>query len=529
MINKVIIKALCLIIFLTITSQGSQPDSQATAQIMDLPLDGGATYHFLIFAGKQTDNPFRMAVIGDSIAWGNGLNQIDKYYDQVAERLHKKLNRPVEVTVYAHSGAVIFSDATGESKNANLGSSYPTLIEQAENIQDNVDLILVSGGINDVGLGNILDPNTPEGNIRSLSESITGHMKKLLQHLLEKTSDKGTCIIVTGYYHLITEESKLEPQDRVIGAFLSLTSEKTKSEALKVLASACVDPTLSAAKKQAAISSAEALYNNAISMGTEDSNLRTNSDTFYLTSTNSLDTAVKDANKGQNRVIFIDPMFERTNSYRASGSFLWELNSDYKSNDDQYYERYELTKNIVNPATKFKDSINAIGHPNVKGASKYADLIEASLKSRIPGWSQTAPATEKPTSAAVDALSIGSGTLEEKSIENVRKVIDSYLVLASSYGSSSISYDIIDAKSFDRKVEAARYMNDMGITYDETQVALAMIDTYGLEDTGFCIVIVEYNFVLFGQDISVLTPAVCDENGESIGYNAFQELAQGYS
>jgi len=123
--------------------------------------------------------------------------------------------------------------------------------------------------------------------------------------------------------------------------------------------------------------------------------------------------------------------------------------------------------------------------------------------------------------------------LEQKSIRSVREVIDSYLLLISGYGSSSssssISYEIIGAKSFGAKTDAARYMNDMGITYDETQVTLAMIDTYGLEDTGFCIVVVKYNLMLFGQGINMLTPAVCDEKGESIGYNALKELSKGHS
>lgn len=135
-----------------------------------------------------------------------------------------------------------------------------------------------------------------------------------------------------------------------------------------------------------------------------------------------------------------------------------------------------------------------------------------------------------PTTTQEDQLKSEYSDLEQKSIRNVREVIDSYIVLVTGYGSSSsISYDIIDAKSFGKKTDAARYMNDMGITYEGTQEALAMIDTYGFEDTGFCIVIVKYNLVLFGQNISLLTPVVCDEKGESIGYNAFQELMQGYS
>lgn len=118
--------------------------------------------------------------------------------------------------------------------------------------------------------------------------------------------------------------------------------------------------------------------------------------------------------------------------------------------------------------------------------------------------------------------------LEIESIRKVREAIDSYMSIISEYG-SSISYDVVDAKSFDRKEDAARYLNDRGIAYEDTLEALNVIDVYGLESTGFCLVVIEYDFVLFGETLSILTCAVCDEKGESIGYKAFQELMQGYS
>jgi hypothetical protein len=385
------------------TTENSMSTIYGPPIVYSEPSDGGATYHSVLPIGEQTANPFKMAVIGDSIAWGNGLNQEDKYYNQVAEWLRKTLNRPVEVTVYAHSGAVI-SGATGESKDPNLNSGYPTLMDQAKNIKDDVDLILVSGGINDVGIGNILDANTPSATIEQRSKDIINPMKNLLTYLLDETDAK---IIVTGYYPLITEESNVELQDRAVSGALSLTSEKTKSEASKVLVAAVADPTLSAAKKEAALSAAEGLFNNVVSWGAEDSNLRINSDTFYAISTTSLETAVNDANKGKNRITFIDPLFQRENGYGASESFLWELNRDYTSNDDQYDERSELAKNIVNPITKAENKINSIGHPNANGALKYADLIETSLKSKVPDWLQS-DATEDTGFAALDAFSIGT-------------------------------------------------------------------------------------------------------------------------
>jgi len=183
---------------------------------------------------------YHIAVIGDSIAWGNGLKKENRYYYQVADWLYKKLNSPVDVTVYAHSGAVI-SGESGKSINPSLNSRSPTLMDQATNIigKDGVDIIFVSGGINDVGINNILDANTPTATISTLSESIRVPMENLLKYLLHETDAK---IIVTGYYPLITEESKVEIQDRAVAGALATQSEKTTSQTWNVLIAAIADP-----------------------------------------------------------------------------------------------------------------------------------------------------------------------------------------------------------------------------------------------------------------------------------------------
>ena len=69
----------------------------------------------------KNNEVFNMVVIGDSIAWGNGLNKKSKYSYLVADWLQEKLNRPVEVTVYAHSGAAIAGES-GKSIDPNLNS-----------------------------------------------------------------------------------------------------------------------------------------------------------------------------------------------------------------------------------------------------------------------------------------------------------------------------------------------------------------------------------------------------------------------
>jgi|WetSurMetagenome_2_1015567.scaffolds.fasta_scaffold07385_2 lysophospholipase L1-like esterase len=340
---------------------------------------------YIIFPyNAKKSEAYHIAVIGDSIAWGNGLEEQNKYCYQVAEWLYKKINIPVDVTVYAHSGASI-SGEPGESIDPSLNSKTPTLMQQAKNIKDKdeLDLILVSGGINDVGIGNILDANTPSQDIVSLTESINASMKKLLTFLVDETDAN---IIVTGYYPIITEDSKVEPQDRAIAGCLATLSEKTKSQTTSVLLAALSDPT--AAKAEAAWYLIEGIANNIDNIFEEDANLRSNSDIFYSASAKILDAAAKDIDKKQDRVMFVDPMFGRNNSYRASDSFLWVLKKDLKTNDDRYEERAKLAEKTyaldLNPLDldlikQAENKINPIAHPNVKGANKYAHAIESVL------------------------------------------------------------------------------------------------------------------------------------------------------
>jgi|WetSurMetagenome_2_1015567.scaffolds.fasta_scaffold05323_2 WD40 repeat protein/lysophospholipase L1-like esterase len=378
-------------IVLALMAQGAAAEGQ-TAPCGEA--SGSDTDYTITPCNVQNNEAFNIVVIGDSIAWGNGLNRKNKYSFLVADWLQEKLNRPVEVTVYAHSGAAI----TGESGNPidpNLNSKSPTLMDQAKNIKnkDDVDLILVSGGINDVGIQNIMDANTPAETINSLSESIKDPMANLLAYLLEETNAK---IIVTGYYPIITEDSVVEIQDRGVAGALALTSEKTISQSKSALISAVADPT--AAKVEAAWYLIEGIANNIDNIGEEDANLRANSDTFYAISSDSLWKAVDAADKGQNRIKFIDPLFERKNSYRASNSFLWELNHDLKTNDFQYQERAELVEktyaldlNPLNQIKRVENKINPIAHPNRKGAAKYADAIKAAIGSKGLSWLDNSP------------------------------------------------------------------------------------------------------------------------------------------
>jgi lysophospholipase L1-like esterase len=349
-----------------------------------LPLEDGETYHSILPISRETANPYRLAVIGDSVAWGNGLNQEHKYYNLVAEWLRANLGKPVEIIVYAHSGAHI-SGASGESvKNANLNSVYPSLMYQAKNVPNNVDLILVSGGINDIGIANILDPKTSEDTIKNRSENIQEPMKELLMYLVDNTKPDAN-IIVTGYYPLITDDSKLGLKDRAAGALIARGSEESVSQELINLAASEDNPSLGSAVTT--WQSAKEFGINLENIIENDPLFKANSYTFYSTSSNSLNAAVNDVNNaiGGNRVAFVDPLFQSNNGYRASESYLWEFKpgASIESNDEQFDERSKLT----NPLD-YENKDNALDHPNVKGASRYFDLIKATLQSKRLNWLQ---------------------------------------------------------------------------------------------------------------------------------------------
>jgi len=167
------------------------------------------TDHFIYPNNALDINVFRMVVIGDSIAWGEGLNRDEKYYYLVAKWLNEELNRPIDVTVYAHNAAELESSAGPECKYPECTNSNPSILKQADLIRNpnRVDLILISGGINDVDvLGNVGNIDIVSSDIRRITrQEIQESMTELLNKLLMKSENAK--IIVTGYYRIITDSS----------------------------------------------------------------------------------------------------------------------------------------------------------------------------------------------------------------------------------------------------------------------------------------------------------------------------------
>jgi hypothetical protein len=177
--------------------------------------------------------PFEIIAIGDSIIWGAGLSDNQKFTYQVASFIKSKLpGREVHVHNFAHAGARILPNAEQDEKlpaHAEVPTPYPSITWQVARAanelastngrryvppihpqvsRDNVALVLLSGGLNDVGMKRLLTPDPTPGAMAVRSAGRTAcvdRMKTLLPTVL--STFPNAKVVVTNYYPLISEQS----------------------------------------------------------------------------------------------------------------------------------------------------------------------------------------------------------------------------------------------------------------------------------------------------------------------------------
>lgn len=192
--NKTALHSLCLIVFLVFSAQ---------AVVADCPNKA-----------VPTGDPLHMLVLGDSVMWGQGLRNEEKFSSRVKCWLEEKLDRQVRVHVEAHSGAVISGAPEARlefvTSDGEVNNSSPTINEQLDHAirfyQDShasPALILMNGCINDVGVSNLLSASTPLELLRAQARKSCGEdMQLLLQRV--KTSFPESQVLVTSYYPIVS-------------------------------------------------------------------------------------------------------------------------------------------------------------------------------------------------------------------------------------------------------------------------------------------------------------------------------------
>ena len=291
---------------------------------------------------------FRIVTLGDSVAWGQGLPDVQKYDSMVRDSLSSRPAGVARLQRQAHSGAVIDATPTiGAAAPGEVPAIRPTVIEQCDSFTDSpetVDLVLVNGGINDVGVTTILNPFDRLPSLGSrIERACYDGMLLLLRKIASKFSKRTCRILVTGYYAIVSRYSDPLGVHRFLNLF-GITA-----------------PTF--------LTTADAILEPVIDR----------CETFFLDSTNHFQRAV--AATGDPRISFVLSTFTDENAiFVPDTSCLFGLGIDeLLSPEDPVAKdrkvQCDITHNPLEfPARELCYRASA-GHPNQAGAIKYKTQI----------------------------------------------------------------------------------------------------------------------------------------------------------
>ena len=202
---------------------GPYPPAQASVKTLVDPL---------LPANTPPSSTLKMVTLGDSVVWGDGNTDQNKFVVKVAHDLANATGRSTTVVAYAHSGARL---ATADDPNSlvptdgpvyqmDLNSERPTTAEQercAAAHDADAEVVILDGCINEVGATKIALPiplnwTTAKHIHQSAYASCSQPMLDLLNQV--KLSFSKATILVINYYQVVTGLSTLEFKQQLPGS-----------------------------------------------------------------------------------------------------------------------------------------------------------------------------------------------------------------------------------------------------------------------------------------------------------------------
>ena len=380
-------------------------------KLSTLFLTGVAVSPKQVFSLDSQKRDLQMLVVGDSVMWGQGLLEQDKFWFLTKQWLENETGRKVSARVEAHSGATIiwrndqkYPKNRVTNLNGELNVSTPTIMQQIENAsryydgdfikREDVDLVLVNGGANDLGIANLLNPFRKPAWLKKKTAGIFGEdVPKLLESIYGAFPQAR--ILLTGYYpaisadtssehicSLIKSVSGIDSYERVINKFLKFIGVKNRR--FDACASLFIRENIDELIKT--LSSLSTLW-------LDDSNRYLQQAVDALNEKHPLNPA---SGNDKRRAFFVRAPFGSKNAYAAPETYLWQIvlgetAGNYKSNDVFYQLREQVCncKHIrLEGFSLRKCFIAGAGHPNIDGARKYAEAIRAELAGvlQFAGW-----------------------------------------------------------------------------------------------------------------------------------------------
>ncbi|MGB2750765.1 MAG: hypothetical protein WBC19_01800 [Pyrinomonadaceae bacterium] len=335
----------------------------------------------------NSSRPFELLVVGDSLIWGQGLEEKDKFYSLVAEWLRREaFGKPCDVNmkVKAHSGATIFFDpkeaakyrAAGRDENhfykGEVNVSTPSISKQVEtaaaeySLQGRTrgaDLVLLTAGVTDISVEGVLNPYEDPQKLKPLIEEVCG---KRVGKLLEQTgqSNPDAQIGVIGYYPMLSKRSS---RKAVFNAWLEVLDVPNWKQGFAN--NPIMRPILFGR-----------LFNRAV----ERSRI------WSAESDRQLKKSIAEHNSkvGREQAIFISSPLTEENTAEAPNTLLFRMRKNGTVEDPQYLARKSDCKEAfvdLERTTGIKYhlkrcTVAAVGHPNPAGARSYFEAIKTAIK-----------------------------------------------------------------------------------------------------------------------------------------------------
>ena len=287
-------------------------------------------------------------VFGTSVLWGQGHNKSTKMHTRLGEWLKKRHGRTVRVHHAPHSGAEVFGRSSHKRLHGEVPVAFPSIIRQirqAPRVTQEQVYVLVEGGINDVGVFNIVNPNFPRAKLKQKTiEACHRRMSVVLTHLGRKY--RGADIFVLGYYQILADRIKKHARDLV--------------NLLDVL-NIC-DPE-------------ELEGTDFVSRAVENCKL------FWQESDRQLQRAVRDVSPGiEGTITFVSSTYTPANGLFGKDSLLFNLGDRDPQLDNRVIP---CTKAILQGRTKAHCYVASIGHPNKNGVTRYLNSLKQTMAGRL--------------------------------------------------------------------------------------------------------------------------------------------------
>ena len=338
----------------------------------------------------QRAKPFDVLVVGDSLIWGQGLNEKDKIFTHVANWLRDGGlggAQKVDVKVKAHSGSTLKFHANEAEAYRKAGRdetfyykpevnvSFPSTWKQLEVAaseykaagKTGADLILLSGCITDITVANVLDP---KGNDDLLRQSAKKYCHDDMHELLEHAAQlhPGTAIAVIGYFPMIS------PKSNGIRLFNSWLEARGTGRPLKWLMNNPITRKL--------------YFQKVGDRAIERSRL------WFEESSKNLQAAVNDFNKKYERprAVFVRSPLTEQNSVEAPNTLLFKMGKRGIPEDPVFAER-KADCDAALPELKRSTGLEypirfcevaGVGHPNPDGARAYSSAVINTLPAVLP-------------------------------------------------------------------------------------------------------------------------------------------------